>query len=224
MPRESPPIIGVETSAAPCGRAATERSILTSGTLVAHSFAPHTLGRSRGALSRIAILSELASRRGGTEHVAQIGTNARELVDVAADIVWSTDPKRDDLGSLLVRLRSFAGDVLEGRGIAWSLDAPSDPERIKLGPDRRRHLYLVLKEAIHNAAKHSAATRVDIAIRHDQDIVGVVRDDGRGFDEAALARRGNGLSNMRARADEAGGTLTIRSQPGTGTEIEFRVA
>ncbi len=177
------------------------------------------------SLSRIAILSEVAARKNAGAIDGQlevIGTSARELVDVASDIVWSTDPRRDDLQSLIVRLRTFAADVLEARGIAWSVTAPTDPARIKLDPDRRRHLYLVLKEAITNAAKHSGATRVDIALRAEgSGLVATVRDDGRGFDETTLSGSGNGLQNMRARAAEARGTLDIRVD--RGTEIVLRV-
>lgn len=180
------------------------------------------------SLSRIAILSEVAARRARSdgdvgEVVGDIGKNARDLVDVAADIVWSTDPKRDDLGSLLVRLRSFAGDVLEGRGIAWSLAAPPEPGRIKLGPDERRHLYLVVKEAIHNAARHSDAKHVTVSVAlRGGWLEAIVQDDGRGVD-AARAGGGNGLTNMRARAAAARGTLSIEDAPGGGTRVALRV-
>jgi signal transduction histidine kinase/ligand-binding sensor domain-containing protein len=177
-------------------------------------------------LSRISILSEVASRRAGADadvrmQVGEIGRSARELVDVASDIVWSTDPRRDDLQSIVVRLRAFAGDVLEARGMAWSLEAPQEPERIKLSPDQRRHLYLVLKEAIHNAARHSAAKRVEVAIARRGDVLEAsVRDDGCGLPEQGSAH-GNGLANMRVRAGEAKASLDIHSEPGRGTEIRL---
>ncbi len=179
------------------------------------------------SLSRISILSEVARSSTSTsaklgDQLEVIGTSARELVDVASDIVWSTDPRRDDLKSLIVRLRSFGADIFDARGIAWSVNAPQDPERIKLDPERRRHLYLVLKEAINNAARHSGATRVELAISHDRGgLVASVRDNGRGFDESALAGNGNGVANMRARAEECGGTLEIRADQ--GTEVVLRL-
>jgi len=179
------------------------------------------------SLSRISILSEVAARRLATNeaiggHVGDIGRQARELVDTAADIVWSTDPRHDDLGSSLVRLRSFAGDVFEARGIEWSLVGPTEASRIHLGPERRRHLYLIVKEAINNAAKHSQARRVSIAITNPRGTLETtIVDDGVGFD--ATARKGNGLANMRARATQAAGTLEVVSTPGTGTAIVLRL-
>jgi signal transduction histidine kinase/ligand-binding sensor domain-containing protein len=176
------------------------------------------------SLSRIAVLSEVAARKNqdASGQLEAIGTSARELVDVASDIVWSTDPRRDDLQSLIVRLRTFAADVFEARDIAWSVTAPNDTHRIKLDPDRRRHLYLVLKEAITNVVKHSGATRVDVSIRAENGrFVATVRDNGCGFDETTLSGTGNGLANMRARAEEAGGVLEIHSNG--GTEVVLRI-
>jgi len=177
------------------------------------------------SLSRISILAEVAARRasrGDDDGIDDVARSARELVDVAADIVWSTDPQRDDLGSLLVRLRTFAGDLLEAREIVWHLEAPADPRRIKLGPDHRRHLYLVLKEAINNAARHSGARRVTIEVRLDDgDVWASVTDDGRGID--ATRPPGNGLANMRERARQAGGSVTIDAASGGGTAVTLRI-
>lgn len=180
------------------------------------------------SLSRIAVLSEVAGRRAAASdavaaQLRDIGTSARELVDIASDIVWSTDPRRDDLHSLVVRLRGFASDLLEARGIAWSLAAPAEPDHIKLDPERRRHLFLILKEAIHNAARHAGAGRVDVTIaRRDRALVAVVRDDGCGFDPGA-AGDGHGLGSMHARAAQAGGTLRVESSPATGSAVTVRL-
>ncbi|MEP6865342.1 MAG: ATP-binding protein, partial [Deltaproteobacteria bacterium] len=179
-------------------------------------------------LSRIAIMSEVVTRRAHAreplvDQVDDIGRSARELVGVAADIVWSTDPRRDDLGSLIVRLRSFAGDVLDGRDIRWTLSAPPEPELIALGPEQRRHLHMIAKEAIHNAVKHSGAEVVTIAISYEHAVLELsVRDDGRGFDPEAC-HDGNGLSNMTRRARASGGTFSLTSAPGAGTTIAFRI-
>jgi signal transduction histidine kinase len=48
-----------------------------------------------------------------------------------------------------------------------------------------------------------------------------VEDDGRGFDRGVANRSGNGLDNMRARLEAAGGRTEIASQPGAGTQVRF---
>jgi len=84
-------------------------------------------------------------------------------------------------------------------------------------------------EALSNARKHSAASRVDVRlIAADGWLLGSVADDGCGFDVArALDRRGMrlhlGLDSMQERLRLAGGDVEILLQPGAGARIEFRI-
>jgi signal transduction histidine kinase len=187
------------------------------------------------SLSRIALQTELLRREGPSRppaadrRLSEIGESARELVDSMSDIVWSIDPRRDDLASLVARAREFALGVLEPKGIALDFRVPPDAAHIKMPPERRRHLYLILKEAVNNAARHADAGRVWIALEREEDRLRVeIRDDGRGFREAAGAgplpsRGGHGLGNMKLRAEQMGGTLEVRTAPGQGTTLTLRL-
>jgi signal transduction histidine kinase len=178
------------------------------------------------SLSRIAIQSELVRRpaalppREVERLLLDIGESARSLVDSMSDIVWSIDPRRDDLASLAARLRQFALGILEPLDIVFDLSVPESSASVHLAPERRRHLYLILKEAIHNVAKHAACRRLEIRIRLDGGRLHVeVEDDGRGFAEPR--RDGHGLRSMRSRAALLGGSLGISSVPGSGTRLEL---
>jgi signal transduction histidine kinase len=179
------------------------------------------------SLTRIAVLSELARQKGpqgdGAPELRQIADTARQLTDEASDIVWSIDPHHDDLASLLARLRRLAADLLGERGIELEFAAPPDAEAIRLSADQRRNLLMVLKEALHNAARHAGARRVEVRIEATGSaLLAVVRDDGRGFDvttPAATANGGRGLPNLRARARALEGAVDVRSEPGSGTTI-----
>jgi PAS domain S-box-containing protein len=96
-----------------------------------------------------------------------------------------------------------------------SSEVPSDVETLA---------YRVVQEALSNVAKHAAATEVAVRIEARSGTLQVeVRDDGRGFDPEnarEFLRVGKvGLASMRERAELAGGTLTIRSGPGSGTVV-----
>lgn len=180
------------------------------------------------SLSRIAMLSEVARRRAGPAaetELAEIGDSARELIDATSDMAWALDPRRDDLGSLLRRLRRLASDVFEGAGIAWSFEAPADCDRLPLAAEVRRHLFLILKEALQNAARHARArtVRLEIALREGW-LEAEVKDDGLGFEPAT--RRpgddGSGLAGMARRAEELGGELRVESATGGGTSVRLR--
>jgi signal transduction histidine kinase len=82
-----------------------------------------------------------------------------------------------------------------------------------------------LREAITNAARHAKVDRVDVYVEvDDQWLVGYVRDTGVGFDVNGVAADRRGLTeSIVGRAERAGGTATVTSQPGGGTEVEVRI-
>ena len=72
-------------------------------------------------------------------------------------------------------------------------------------------------------AKYAEATRATIRLHAEQGwLVFSIRDDGRGF-EAASTPKGAGLQNMSDRLAALGGTLEVRSEPGSGTQVIGRI-
>jgi two-component system NarL family sensor kinase len=77
--------------------------------------------------------------------------------------------------------------------------------------------YRLLQEALANVLKHARALEVNVALAFEAEVVRLsVRDDGVGFSVDG-AEPGYGLKNMRARAEELGGSFEISSAPGEGT-------
>jgi len=172
--------------------------------------------------------SEVAGRRSRdddpqmTEALSLISGTSRELVDSMSDIVWAVNPKRDRLGDLTKRMRRFASDVFSARGMAFHFEGPSDDRAIRLGAETRREVLLIFKEAVSNIARHSECTEVDIELKALAGWLEVkISDNGRGFD-ATESLDGNGLANMRNRADRMGGTLEVHSVYGQGTAVILR--
>ena len=80
-------------------------------------------------------------------------------------------------------------------------------------------LYRVTQEALANVFKHAKASQVKVSLEFATDEVHLqVRDNGRGFD-SATGIRGNGLNNMRQRAEELGGSFSLETTPGQGTQV-----
>ncbi|HEX7182124.1 MAG TPA: two-component regulator propeller domain-containing protein [Thermoanaerobaculia bacterium] len=177
------------------------------------------------SLSRISILSEVARRRvekdaESARLLNEIGESARDMMGALSESIWAIDPRRDDLRSFVTRLRLFAGDLLEGRGIAWQLRAPQDGELVPLSPVQRRQLFLIAKEALHNVARHSGAASVSMQLAvTGRRITLEIRDDGRGFDPYSSGDGRHGLRSMMSRAEALGARLDLESAPGQGTRL-----
>ena len=78
----------------------------------------------------------------------------------------------------------------------------------------------IAREAISNALRHGGCSLVTIRIQQGEQAVGLlVQDDGAGFDPSSRRPDSFGLSNMHARAEQIGATLTVTSRPGQGTRV-----
>jgi signal transduction histidine kinase len=84
---------------------------------------------------------------------------------------------------------------------------------------------LACQEAAVNAARHSGATRVSIYVEAEpHEITAFVRDQGRGFDRAAVPVDRRGISeSIVGRMRRVGGTATITTAPGEGTEVHMHI-
>jgi len=94
--------------------------------------------------------------------------------------------------------------------------------------DQVEELTAAVRQALDNAATHAHASRITVfADRDEGGIVVSVRDDGVGFDydEDVLRREGKlgVLKSMKGRIEDLGGSMSVHSAPGQGTEIEFHV-
>ncbi len=180
-------------------------------------------------LTRITMLSEPARHEAdvpppGTKDVRQIYDIARELTRTMDEIVWAVNPHHDTPEGLASYLEQFALQFLGAAGIRCRLDLPMQLPLWPLMAETRHNLFLALKEALHNAVKHSGATEVRIALTLDARALTLsVEDNGCGLDLAAANSIGNGLENMRRRLQQIGGRCEIVSAPGQGVKIDFIV-
>jgi signal transduction histidine kinase len=124
----------------------------------------------------------------------------------------------DSVGTLLRRELAAVEDDHQVRiEVVSSGDAPLD--------DAARALVAAGREAVVNAARHAKVEQIDVYMQADAENVELfVRDRGVGFDAAAVEADRHGVADsIKGRVERAGGTATVRSAPGEGTEIELRV-
>ena len=132
----------------------------------------------------------------------------------------------DDLG-LVPAVKWLASDLTKNSGIAAEVKLVGEP--CQLPPDTELMLFRIVQEALTNVQKHSGASEVCIGVEFaDRIIKMTVTDNGGGFERPErmgdLARSGKlGLAGMQERAQLVGGTLTINSAPGKGTNLTVEV-
>ena len=139
-------------------------------------------------------------------------------------MVWTVNPKNDSLNELVAYLSQFFLECFRRTAIRPRLQVMDDIPEHALSPEVRHHLFLAMKEAIHNVIKHSRATEATL---HLGMVAGAfearLEDNGRGFSPAAAQSRRQGLSNMRVRIQELAGQLEVVSAPGKGTSVRIRI-
>jgi hypothetical protein len=178
-------------------------------------------------LTEISMLSDIVYHGGAGEQagfkdsVRNIGGIARELIENMSDIVWLINPKRDSLYELFLKLKDGYEEILSHRQILLHINNLNFMEKISLPMEHRKNIYLIFKEAINNALKHSACSEISINTEVNGRLLTITMyDNGQGFD---IHRRssGNGLENMQQRAQAIGGTVRIQSSAGSGSMIKF---
>ena len=187
------------------------------------------------SLTQIAVLTEVARGHSQLQSIKtpleRISAVSNELVEAMSDIVWAINPRKDNLRELAQRMRRFAADVFTARQIKFDFHAPDWETKLQLGANIRREVFAIFKECVNNIVKHSEAMRatIDFEILSDSLLL-KISDDGRGFNSEQMLsadftpeKGGNGLLNIRRRAEELGGKCEIISFTGGGTSVLLEI-
>jgi ligand-binding sensor domain-containing protein len=180
-------------------------------------------------LGSISLLSEVAKGRmddGDRDRayslLTKISSHSREMVEKMSDIVWAINPKNENVEKIVQRLINFGQATCASRDIQLEIKADDPAVRQALSMESIKNIYLIVKEAMNNAIKHSGCKRLMVLFRSGPTGLQIsVEDDGTGFDLGEI-KRGNGLSNMESRIKELKGSLTIGSK-GRGTLVSLKI-
>lgn len=179
-----------------------------------------------GGLSTIHLMTEMMRSPGFVERnehfLSSISEKSQELVQNINEIVWSLNHNNDDLAGLLAYIRQYAVKYLDEAGILLEYNQPTAILSKEITGNVRRHLFLIVKEALHNIVKHANASRVVIDIETDHMLKISICDNGKGLTEKKDAHgSGNGLRNIRSRAHAIGGSIVLVNGQGTMVVLEM---
>lgn len=174
-------------------------------------------------LNSIAIFAELLRQKSTPEQLPildRITNNSVESVQLMQDTVWALQVHNDDPSRLLEKMRSFASEILTAKGIELMFENRFEAQPShRLTMAQRKNAYLVFKEVVNNAVKHSGASRVRCRVWSDEGLLHIeLNDNGQGFDTNQVSE-GNGIKNYALRCQEESIWVRLDSSPQQGTTV-----
>lgn len=183
------------------------------------------LGASLSNISMLAGLVSLELTNGDNNRVQaylnRIGEESDRVHSSISDTVVVLGNSCRQLGHLAAMINRHGHELLEQKGIHFSLSVSQPLKALRIPPSQRRHLYLIIKEALHNAMRHSDAR--EVSVRFDADcrhLYCTIQDDGKGFD-SGKTYPGAGIGSMNMRMAGVKGKLKIKSSPGNGCSVQL---
>ena len=185
-------------------------------------------------LTKISFLSERLKVESGAigpsgDKVDSIANTSRDLLKALDEMVWAVNPHNDTLEQLASYLCQYAREYFHDTSVECQLHMQSELPSRSVTAEFRHNVFLAFEESLSNVLKHACATRVEVEIRVENDLLQIlIGDNGIGF---ASPLNGNGagngrsgLTNMRQHLVEVGGFCGIQSQPGRGSNVELKVS
>ncbi|MFH8614970.1 sensor histidine kinase [Streptomyces sp. NPDC017979] len=179
-----------------------------------------------GIITQLQVVSNTPDPATAHEHVDRAAALARHSLGEARRSVHNLAPVDLAHDTLPQALRKSVAKWSEQADVRAEFTVAG--EALELHGELSATLLRIAQEALTNAAKHAAASRVGVTLSYmDGEVTLDVRDDGRGFDPLRAPKRtgtgGFGLAGMRSRAERVAGSLTVESEPGHGTAVSARL-
>lgn len=185
------------------------------------------LGASLSSIHLNAILAQKILQEKTPEINVSLSKMVKDLklvMENMGDIVWAINTSGYEQKSLSSQLKDFYVELMEGQNLHCRYHIDEVLEGQITDINARKNLLLIAKEAINNILKHARSSSIDISLSRKSDhLLFEIHDNGIGMNDMEAMKSGNGLRNMRFRAEKLKGTCTFSSALGSGTTISCLV-
>lgn len=174
------------------------------------------------SITAIRLMNEIARKKmkeDAPQEMEKISQSADDVLNKMNAIIWSMNSNNDTLDNLVSYIRSWSLEYLENTPVLCRFTTPEQIPEKDISGDKRRNIFLCVKETLNNMLKHSAASEVNINITAAGELVIRISDNGKGIDLNRIRQFGNGLKNIKRRMENIGGTFTIENNNGTVTTL-----
>lgn len=175
-------------------------------------------------LSSVKAYSEILKDNPDTPLIAElIKENAGEMIDQLEVITWATNPQFDSMNNIISKMQQYAVPLLHAKQIQYNFSPDGIALSEQVQGEIRQNLLLIFKEAINNIVKYSSARNCNVHLYTEKSkFILKIQDDGVGIG-GTVKGSGNGISNMKKRAEQLGGFLKIQTSPDNGTSIRVSI-
>lgn len=172
-------------------------------------------------VTAIRLMSEIVKTKmkGNTlPEIDKISNNANDLLSKMNTIIWTMSSSNDRLDNMVAYTRSYAFEFLENTNINCHFESAEYIPPTEISGEKRRNIFLCVKESLNNIAKHSKAADVWIKVTILPGTLEInIHDNGIGINMQKLREFGNGLNNMKKRIESIEGSFAIVNKEGTTT-------
>ncbi len=175
-------------------------------------------------MTAIRLMSEIARNKMKENtpiEIEKISRSADEVLNKMNAIIWSMNSGNDSVDNLVSYIRAYALEYFEGTPITCRIFTPENINQRELSGDKRRNIFLCVKETLTNVLKHSKASEVRIYFVTEDVLTIKIADNGVGIDLQKLRQFGNGLKNIAKRMESIGGHYQIENKEGTVTTLRL---
>ncbi len=174
-------------------------------------------------VTAIRLMSEIVKTKmkgSALPEIDKISSNANDLLSKMNTIIWTMSSSNDRLDNMIAYTRSFAFEFLENTTVACHFTTPETIPPVEVSGEKRRNIFLCVKESLNNMVKYAKANDVWINFTILPGSLEItIQDNGVGINLEKLREFGNGLNNMKKRIESMSGNFSIRNHQGTHTRI-----
>ena len=174
-------------------------------------------------VTAIRLMSEIVKTKmkGNTlPEIDKISNNANDLLSKMNTIIWTMSSSNDRLDNMIAYTRSYALEYFDNTNIDCHFETAENIPPTEMSGEKRRNVFLCVKESLNNIVKHSKANDVWIKVTVLPGTLEIqVHDNGVGINMQKLREFGNGLNNMKKRMESIDGSFSIVNKDGTTTTL-----
>lgn len=175
-------------------------------------------------MTAIRLMSEIARNKmkeNTPVEIEKISRSADDVLNKMNAIIWSMNSGNDTLDNLISYIRSYALEYFDNTETECKVRVNDSIPDKEISGDKRRNIFLCVKEILNNTLKHAGASTLIIDIKTGDTLRITIKDNGKGIELDKLRQFGNGVKNMMRRMETIGGTCKIENKNGTITTLEL---